>query len=81
MAGFMIAGPNEALITSGGSDVPKVVVGGRVFVIPIVQKAQRLSLEVMTLTVETSKVYTSEGGSGFGGRRGPGEGRAQRGCY
>ena len=61
MAGFMIAGPNEALIKSGGKGLPKVVVGGRAFVIPIIQKAQRLSLEVMTLTVETSKVYTSEG--------------------
>ena len=61
MAGFMIAGPNEALIRSGGGQQPKVVVGGRVFVIPIFQKADRLSLEVMTLTVETPKVYTSAG--------------------
>jgi len=56
-----VAGPNEAVIRSGGGDVPKVTVGGRVIVIPIFFKAQRLSLEVMTLPVETAKVYTKEG--------------------
>ena len=61
MAGFHKAGPNEALIISGGGEQPKVIVGGRSFVLPLVQKAQYLSLEVMTLTVSTAKVYTSEG--------------------
>lgn len=61
MAGFMIAGPNEALIRSGGGAQPRVVVGGRIFVIPIFQEAQYLSLEVMTLTVATDNVYTAEG--------------------
>ena len=61
MAGFHKAGPNEALIVSGGGKQPKVIVGGRSFVLPIVQKVQYLSLEVMTLTVNTPKVYTSEG--------------------
>ena len=37
MAGFMIAGPNEALIRSGGGAQPRVVVGGRIFVLPIFQ--------------------------------------------
>ena len=60
---FMItvAGPNEAVIRSGGGREPKVTVGGRVIVLPVFFKAQRLSLEVMTLPVETAKVYTSEG--------------------
>ena len=61
MAGFHKAGPNEALIVSGGGKQPTVKVGGRKFVLPIVQKAQYLLLEVMTLTVNTAKVYTSEG--------------------
>ena len=61
MAGFHKAGPNEALIVSGGWEKPKVVVGGRIFVLPILQMVQTLSLEVMTLVVETHKVYTLEG--------------------
>jgi flotillin len=61
MAGFHKAGPNEALIVSGGSKLPAIKVGGRKFVMPIIQKAQSLSLEIMTLTVNTAKVYTAEG--------------------
>ena len=61
MAGFHKAGPNEALIVSGGGNKPTVKVGGRKFVLPVVQKAQYLSLEIMTLTVNTAKVYTAEG--------------------
>jgi len=56
-----VAGPNEALIRSGGGSAPKVTVGGRVIVIPVFFRAQLLSLEVMTLAVETAKVYTKEG--------------------
>jgi flotillin len=61
MAGFHKAGPNEALIVSGGGKQPAIIVGGRKFVLPILQKAQTLSLEIMTLTVNTATVYTSEG--------------------
>ena len=61
MAGFHTTGPNQALIVSGGSREPKVVVGGRVFVLPLIQRVQALSLEVMTLTPSTSRVYTKEG--------------------
>ena len=56
-----VAGPNEAVIRSGGGSRPKVTVGGRVIVIPFFFKAQAISLEVMTLPVETAKVYTKEG--------------------
>ncbi|MYB41971.1 MAG: flotillin family protein [Chloroflexi bacterium] len=56
-----VAGPNEAVIRSGGGSQPKVTVGGRLIVLPIFFKAQRISLEVMTLPVETAKVYTKEG--------------------
>ncbi len=55
------AGPNEALVRSGGGDVPKVVVGGRTLVLPILHRAQRLPLSVMTLHVQTENVYTGEG--------------------
>ena len=61
MAGFHTVGPNHALIVSGGSKQPKIKVGGRMFVVPFVQKAQMLSLEVMTLQVNTARVYTKEG--------------------
>jgi len=61
MAGFHTVGPNHALIVSGGSTQPRLKVGGRIFVLPILQKAQILSLEVMTLPVNTARVYTKEG--------------------
>ena len=61
MAGFHTVGPNHALIVSGGSTRPKLKVGGRMFVLPILQKAQMISLEVMTLPVNTARVYTKEG--------------------
>ena len=61
MSGFHKVGPNEALIVSGGGKEPTIKVGGRVFVMPIVQRAQVLSLEVMTLTVNTATVYTKQG--------------------
>ena len=61
MAGFTTVGPNHALIVSGGGRRPRVKVGGRMFVLPIIQMAQRLSLEVMTLQINTARVYTKEG--------------------
>src|SRR3989304_1429276 len=61
MAGIYTTGPNMALIRSGGGKQPKVIVGGRLFAFPMIHQVQRLSLEVMTLTVETPRVYTKEG--------------------
>ena len=61
MPGFHTTGPNQALIISGGGERPRTLVGGRTFVLPILQRVQALSLEVMTLTPNTSKVYTKEG--------------------
>lgn len=61
MAGFVKAGPNEAVIVSGPRKVPRVVTGGLTFVFPIIEKMYRLSLEVMLLRVETPRVYTKEG--------------------
>ncbi len=54
-------GPNEALIISGGSAKPRVVVGSSTWISPFIQRADVLSLEVMTLTVGTPNVYTQEG--------------------
>ena len=61
MAGFHTVGPNHGLIVSGGSAQPRLKVGGRIFVLPILQKAQTISLEVMTLQINTARVYTKEG--------------------
>ncbi|RME26300.1 MAG: flotillin family protein [Deltaproteobacteria bacterium] len=56
-------GPNEALIVSGWTrrGIPKVVQGGGAFVWPLIQKADILSLEVITIDVRTPEVYTAQG--------------------
>lgn len=56
-----VSGPNEALIRTGGGAQARIRVGGRLFVIPIIHRVQRLSLEVVTLDMLTPKVYTKEG--------------------
>jgi flotillin len=60
---YQKVGPNEAMIISGGmtGGVPKVVQGGGAFVWPIIQKAEILSLEVITIDVRTPEVYTEMG--------------------
>ncbi|MBW1807956.1 MAG: flotillin family protein [Deltaproteobacteria bacterium] len=60
---YQKVGPNEAMIISGGmtGGVPKVVQGGGAFVWPIIQKAEILSLEVITIDVRTPEVYTEQG--------------------
>jgi len=66
-------GPNQVLIVSGrkhrfvepdGSIVTRgfrVVKGGGTFVIPVVEKVDVLSLELLTIDVQTPEVYTSKG--------------------
>lgn len=66
-------GPNEVLIVSGrqhrllGADGKssargfRVVKGGGTFIIPVVEKADILSLELLTIDVQTPEVYTSKG--------------------
>jgi len=60
---YMKVGPNEAMIISGAftAGVPKVVHGGGTFVWPGIQKAEILSLEVITIDVRTPEVYTEKG--------------------
>lgn len=57
-------GPNEVLIISGKGKAGKgfrIVQGGGTFVWPIVERAEILSLELMTLDVKTPEVYTITG--------------------
>lgn len=60
--GFVTCGPNEALVVSGCCHKrPLLVPGGRAFVWPTIQQVQRISLNTMTLKVESPGVYTSQG--------------------
>lgn len=60
--GFVTGGPNEAIVVSGCFHTqPLIVVGGWAFVIPCIQKVQRLPLNIMTLKVASPKVYTMQG--------------------
>ncbi|XP_015914725.1 flotillin-1 isoform X1 [Parasteatoda tepidariorum] len=62
MPGFLTCGPNEALVVSGCClQNPTIVPGGRVFVWPFIQRAQKLTLNTMTLSIESPKVYTQQG--------------------
>ncbi|KAF6034439.1 Flo1 [Bugula neritina] len=60
--GFETCGPNEAIVVSGCChSKPLMVPGGRVFVWPGLQKLQRISLNTVTLTIDTPNVYTQLG--------------------
>ncbi|KAF6200794.1 hypothetical protein GE061_005240 [Apolygus lucorum] len=60
--GFVTCGPNEALVVSGCCHTkPLLVPGGRAFVWPTLQCVQRISLNTMTLQVDSPTVYTSQG--------------------
>jgi flotillin len=66
-------GPNEVLIISGrqhryadstGKATVRgfrIVKGGGTFIVPVVEKADVLSLELLTIDVQTPEVYTSKG--------------------
>src|ERR1017187_7006026 len=62
-------GPNQVLVVSGikhreqdGSKVGfRIVKGGGTFVWPIFEKVDILSLELLTIDVQTPEVYTSKG--------------------
>ncbi|MDB6023625.1 MAG: band 7 protein, partial [Pedosphaera sp.] len=66
-------GPNQVLIVSGKShkytDLDgtqrtrgfRIVKGGGTFVYPVVEKVDLLSLELLTIDVQTPEVYTSKG--------------------
>lgn len=55
------AGPNAALVKSSGRKDVRVVIGGRMFSIPIIQRVDRLSLALRTITVHTKNGLTING--------------------
>lgn len=67
------AGPNEVLIISGRKRIItdpdgnrrrvgfRILKGGGTFVFPVIEQIDRLSLEVITLDVNTPEVYTAPG--------------------
>ncbi|ESP01701.1 hypothetical protein LOTGIDRAFT_200105 [Lottia gigantea] len=60
--GFETCGPNEVMVLSGCCHDRSVFIpGGRVFVWPMIQRLQRMSLNTLTLTIESPNVYTKEG--------------------
>uniref|UniRef100_A0A8C2X2J2 Flotillin n=1 Tax=Cyclopterus lumpus TaxID=8103 RepID=A0A8C2X2J2_CYCLU len=59
---FYTCGPNEAMVVSGfGRSPPLMIAGGRVFVLPCIQKIQRIALNTLTLNVKSDRVYTRHG--------------------
>lgn len=56
-------GPSEALIVSGGSLEPKTIIGGGTVVLPLLQTARVLSLELMSIDVKSTSPYASLDGS------------------
>lgn len=66
-------GPNEVLVISGRPNTIidskgnkhevgfRIVKGGRAFVFPIIEKCEKLSLEIMTLEIQTPEVVTKHG--------------------
>src|SRR5262245_42206719 len=62
---YVKVGPNEALIISGGRGEQgrgfRIRRGGGTFVVPFIEEAKTLSLEVMTIHVHTPEVYTLRG--------------------
>src|SRR6266513_3655 len=66
-------GPNQVLVVSGRKHIYRdpdgtvqsrgfrIVKGGGTFVMPVVEKVDLLSLELLTIDVQTPEVYTSKG--------------------
>lgn len=57
-------GPNEVLVISGrgeGESKFRIVTGGRAFIWPVLERADDLSLEIMTIDVRTPDVPTVQG--------------------
>jgi len=61
--GIVTCGPNEALVISGmfQGDLGSLLTGGRAIVCPGIQTLQRIPLNTITLSINTPKVYTSQG--------------------
>ncbi len=73
MSRYTKVGPNQVLIVSGKSHRYtdpdgtqhtrgfRIVKGGGTFVYPVIEKVDILSLELLTIDVNTPEVYTSKG--------------------
>jgi len=60
--GFETSGPNEAMVVSGcGYESPAMIPGGRVWVWPINQQIQRISLNTMSLQITSDHANTKQG--------------------
>lgn len=60
--GFKTCAPNECMVVSGlCHSKPKLVLGGKSFLWPFIQKLQRIKLNVLTCVVTTANVYTQKG--------------------
>lgn len=57
---YQKVGPNEVLVVSGAGGI-NLITGGGTLVFPFVHKAQRFSLEMMTIDIITPEVYTNQG--------------------
>lgn len=55
------AGPDVALIKSNGRKDVRVVIGGRMMALPVIQRVDYLSLALRTITVRTTNGLTSNG--------------------
>lgn len=59
---ILTCGPNEVIVLSGlGYRKSAMITGGRIIAFPGLQRWSRMSLNVMTITVTSSEVYTSQG--------------------
>lgn len=58
---YQKVGPNQVLVRSGGLGGVKLTRGGGVLVIPLIHKAERFSLEIMTIEFITDEIPTKPG--------------------
>ncbi|XP_037777930.1 flotillin-1-like [Penaeus monodon] len=59
---ILTCGPNEVIVLSGlGYRKSALITGGRIIAFPCLQRWRRLSLNVMTIRVLSTGVYTSQG--------------------
>lgn len=60
--GYNTCGPNEAMVVSGCCRRhPMLIAGGSKFVWPIFQQVQKITLNTLTLTIESPRIYTQLG--------------------
>lgn len=55
------AGPNTALVKSSGRRDVRIVIGGRILAVPVIQRVDSLGLELRTITVHTVRGTTKNG--------------------